>query len=795
MSRNPSLMQSLTPVYVEAILEDGRIMVIPAQAISTPTIANSSLSQQTIQIQQQNPVMHHTQPQTTLSSNSILTATTPAQVNRSYHVSEKTAVVTTMPLQALENSVAVTRTSLRVAQNAEASNPPEVYATSANQDPVPDNVDITNLVQTIQIESHPKHILSDNSEQQTQQTSKTCMMNCGSNTLSKGSSRLVTDDRCGHSVCLNCLMKSPNTCPLCQNEHVLDRNLVVLTKKEPNICVACGKGFRRNSDLLRHGRSCHGANDGAYACPICKKNFSRASDLKRHALTHDAEKKFVCGKCGAKFNRVENMKRHIQGHSGIKPYQCVYCKKEFSQEENLKRHILSHTGDYQRYRCNECKKDFTRLASLRRHEHRHTGVWPYTCMECDPPRGFSEPGLYCKHRLTHKGIKPYVCKVCNRGFNNPKAFRNHRRVHTGERPYICSICDGRFVQWGHLKRHKKVHERQAANKTNSSYRRSNSWNRRHADPTKPKLPLSAYFLWSMDARERIRKANPPLNMPELAKACGKLWKTISQEEKQFYENKALSERERYKKQLEEYSKRHKPKYNIGIPEQRGKSDVGVGTDAILDTKKNSSSVLELDAQANDSSSQYDEVGNLLESAGRSIGLVPDHVFSQDSTAELNSGSTYNPYHSSSSDFERNSSFQDFTECDHSATLPVVTGSSSSITLTARPLCKKEASRVSNSHVAQVSDTISSQSPVSTLVTFTSNSHAVLSTNLHSSVPTNVTASSSLSNNPSARFENFANYPVASSEDYSRVDYPFSGSPTHILDYSNRVEISNSSQNS
>lgn len=795
MSRNPSLMQSLTPVYVEAILEDGRIMVIPAQAISTPTIATSSLSQQTIQVQQQNSVMHHPQPQTTsLSSNSILTATTTSQVSRPYPT-DKASIVTTIPIHGQESSGRVSRNALQVTLNTEStSNTSEGYTSSANQDPIPENVDITNLVQTIQIERNPKQGLPENSEQQTQQP-KTCMMNCGNNTLSKGISRLVTDDRCGHSVCLTCLIKSPNNCPLCQREHVSDRNQTILPKKE-NVCLACGKGFKRNSDLLRHGRSCHGANNGTFACPICKKNFTRASDLKRHTTTHDSEKKYVCNKCGAKFNRVENMKRHIQGHSGIKPYQCQYCKKDFSQQENLKRHIVSHTGDYQRYRCNECKKDFTRLASLRRHEHRHTGLWPYTCMDCEPPRGFSEPGLFRKHRLTHKGIKPYVCKVCSKGFNNPKAFRNHRRIHTGERPYICSICDGRFVQWGHLKRHKKIHERQASNKMKAVYRRSNAWNRRQADPAKPKLPLSAYFLWSMDARERIRKTNPHLNMPELAKACGKLWKTINKEEKHFYENKALSEREKYKKQLEEFSKRHKTKYNVGIPEQRRKSDVCVGTDAILESKEIPGSVLPLDAQDNNVSNQYDEVGNLLESAGRSIGLVPDSVFSQDNTTELNnSGNTYHPYHTSSSNFERGTSFQDFTECNHSNVPVSAVTRSSNITLTSLPLSKKEVTCVTKSLTSLSSDSMSSQPSGSTLVTFTSNSHTILSTNPHSSVPSNVTASNNLVSNNSVRFENFSTYPVTSSEDFSRVDYPFSGSPTHILDYSNRVEATNSAQDS
>ncbi|XP_063685663.1 zinc finger protein 773-like [Bolinopsis microptera] len=737
MSRTPGIVASSTPVYVEAVLEDGRIMIIPAQAIPT-----SSVPQQNGQpIQIQNAVV--SQVQSTNISVPVTSAVS-TQLSRSFHVREQQNNPNSIQLQPLDRQCTSNRASVQVSRHQEAPKQEDLYGTLSNQH-VPSNIDITNIVQSIHIE--PSNEKGPQGEDQSLHRT-TCMMNCGNDRNSKGSARLVTDDRCGHIVCLNCLMKSPNCCPICDNghDHVLNRNSVITNKKEQNECSTCGKTFKRPSDLLRHRRICHGDNDGAFSCPVCNKKFTRAFDLKRHTITHNTEKKYECGKCGAKFNRTENMKRHLQAHSGEKPFQCPECKKEFGQQENLNRHILSHTGDFQRYKCNKCDKDFTRLASLRRHEHRHNGDWPYTCHDCDPPRGFSEPGLFRKHRLTHKGIKPYVCNACNKGFNNPKAYRNHRRIHTGERPYVCKVCEVAFSQWGHLKRHKKVHEKQDAKAAGCYIRRPQGYPRRQADPYKPKLPLSAYFLWFMDARERILKANPHLNMPELAKAGGRLWKTINQEERKFYEKKAISERERYRKQLEEYTRKRRQTFKpANVNGVLSKSDMCVGTDTEFDpnSKETHSSPLVAPENQGKTNSSGGFDGNLLESAGRSVGLLPDAYSGE--VVQLDSANTFNHFHSTSSTFSRvpARTYQDFSESRHSVT-----------------------------DAAMPARTVPTNV---TLTTLSSNSHG----------PRPSVSHEAHSGMTAPHFNTFNRY--QSGEDFVVADYPFTNSPTHILDFSNRVE--------
>ena len=591
---------SLTPVYIEGILEDGthgRLMII--------STTQPQQTHQPIQPLQAAPrVTALPQGSFYAPHSNVLTATLlthPSTVPAAGH--QPAAVpLTGPPLTASTKQPGFTE--------------PKDFV---------GNIDITNLVQSIQREPGKMTVVADVGRP------LCCMMKCGNDSTSEGLGRLVTDKRCRHTACLSCLIKSPNSCPVCVSAGLSvpkAENKANSNVKEKEFsseleygCEMCNKHFKRSSDLLRHGRMCHGINKGSFKCAVCDKGFTRSYDLKRHALTHEHDRSmYHCDKCDAKFNRVENMKRHLQAHTGIKPFQCRYCQKNFSQQENLKRHMVRHTGDYQKYQCSQCKKEFTRLASLRRHEFQHSGTYPFSCTECTPPRGFSEKGLYEKHRLTHKGIKPYVCSYCSRGFTLPKSLRNHRRIHTGERPYVCRICSSTFNQWGHLKRHKLIHERQSTSNKKSDYMKKYMWRRRQIDPSRPKLPLSAYFLWFMDARDRILRANPHLNMPQLAKAGGRLWKTINSEERQFYQKKAVTEREKYRQELEAYTKKHKHKPTVRVKDRgaiRVEASGSAGTTAKHTAKFQGE--------------------NLLESAGRSVGLVPHSV------VELDSGGAYSSF--------------------------------------------------------------------------------------------------------------------------------------------------------
>ncbi|XP_024528573.1 high mobility group B protein 6 [Selaginella moellendorffii] len=67
------------------------------------------------------------------------------------------------------------------------------------------------------------------------------------------------------------------------------------------------------------------------------------------------------------------------------------------------------------------------------------------------------------------------------------------------------------------------------------------------DPERIKKPLSSYFLWCNDQREKVRAQNPNAGIKELSSIFGELWKSVSEEEKKPYE-------EIYQKNKEEYLK-------------------------------------------------------------------------------------------------------------------------------------------------------------------------------------------------------------------------------------------------
>jgi len=63
----------------------------------------------------------------------------------------------------------------------------------------------------------------------------------------------------------------------------------------------------------------------------------------------------------------------------------------------------------------------------------------------------------------------------------------------------------------------------------------------------PKRPLSAYFLFANDVRERLKKADPDGGVAVVAKAAGKEWQGMSPEQKKPYEAKAQKLKEEWEK--------------------------------------------------------------------------------------------------------------------------------------------------------------------------------------------------------------------------------------------------------
>merc|ERR1719281_228968 len=78
--------------------------------------------------------------------------------------------------------------------------------------------------------------------------------------------------------------------------------------------------------------------------------------------------------------------------------------------------------------------------------------------------------------------------------------------------------------------------------------------KRVKDENAPKRPLSAYFLWTKDNRDKITKANPDAAITEISKILGDQWKEVSEGVKKKYQDAFTKASAKYQKEMEKYKK-------------------------------------------------------------------------------------------------------------------------------------------------------------------------------------------------------------------------------------------------
>ena len=77
--------------------------------------------------------------------------------------------------------------------------------------------------------------------------------------------------------------------------------------------------------------------------------------------------------------------------------------------------------------------------------------------------------------------------------------------------------------------------------------------RQKKDANAPKRPLSAYIIYCQEQREMLKKKNPDLKATELTSQLGNMWKSLSDDKKKQYMTKHEKERERYQREMKDYS--------------------------------------------------------------------------------------------------------------------------------------------------------------------------------------------------------------------------------------------------
>lgn len=75
------------------------------------------------------------------------------------------------------------------------------------------------------------------------------------------------------------------------------------------------------------------------------------------------------------------------------------------------------------------------------------------------------------------------------------------------------------------------------------------------DPDAPKKPLTGFFLFSKDNRERLTKEHPEFKITQIGKLLGEEWGLASDAEKKKYSEKAEKLKKQYEKDLAEYKEK------------------------------------------------------------------------------------------------------------------------------------------------------------------------------------------------------------------------------------------------
>ena len=72
------------------------------------------------------------------------------------------------------------------------------------------------------------------------------------------------------------------------------------------------------------------------------------------------------------------------------------------------------------------------------------------------------------------------------------------------------------------------------------------------DPNAPKAASNAYMIFCKERRSKLKKENPDLAFGKIGAKLGEIWRALTPEEKRPYEERAASDRERYRKEMENY---------------------------------------------------------------------------------------------------------------------------------------------------------------------------------------------------------------------------------------------------
>ncbi|XP_043219326.1 zinc finger protein 497-like isoform X2 [Amphibalanus amphitrite] len=231
------------------------------------------------------------------------------------------------------------------------------------------------------------------------------------------------------------------------------------TRSQPRTCAECGKECNSRAALAYHTEAAHGTPGRLFMCNLCGKGFRNQHLLSRHGAVHITERNFKCPECPSSFKTKGHLTNHMVRHTGEKKHACPLCPQRFGHKTALTFHIRWHKGE-KPHECSVCKKRFSQRGNLVEHERIHTGEKPFPCTVCS--RAFATNCQLSAHMRSHGAGRPLLCRPCGKTFTSRDRWRAHCRLHGTQRPLACPTCGKQMDNKWTLMRHMRTHTGKAS---------------------------------------------------------------------------------------------------------------------------------------------------------------------------------------------------------------------------------------------------------------------------------------------------------------------------------------------
>ncbi|KAI5706689.1 hypothetical protein M8J75_010463 [Diaphorina citri] len=293
----------------------------------------------------------------------------------------------------------------------------------------------------------------------------------------------------------------------------IEHSQLVYGQSEWYACKPCQKLYKRQQDIVKHMRQCHGitviaksyliknSTQITVSCKLCGIDNLLLNQCKTHASC-ETQNLFRCNFCKEVFEDKRVLESHIyikhgNGNASLKCYLCQICCDElYVDEEQFKKHMLEiheltevHLDKYivetledVLVPCRCCSKSCLVFSGFcKEHDvdmkvnscHSHPDS-AHGCAVCHIT--FPDCALLWKHKFSEHEIGQWQCNLCTAHTNvdSPRDLMNHwstshgngrddsceqhgdvkvNNVSSEMKKFVCIVCGASYVKWKGLREH------------------------------------------------------------------------------------------------------------------------------------------------------------------------------------------------------------------------------------------------------------------------------------------------------------------------------------------------------